>query len=88
MVQVYLGHAASVGKVVVQLPTGLCSCWMKSARLELLDLADVVLQSHMLEADCLLNQMVTLPTAHYPGTVLHCHCHCLSLSAQLFTAVF
>jgi len=59
--KVNLGHAASVGKVVVQLPTGLCSCWMKSARLELLDLADVVLQSHMLEADCLLNQMVVHP---------------------------
>ena len=79
-VQVNLGHAASVGKVVVQLPTGLCSCWMKSARLELLDLADVVLQSHMLEADCLLNQMVTLSLSHYPW-------HRASLSLSLWLSL-
>ena len=80
-----LGHPASVGKVVVQLPTGLCSCWMKSARLELLDLADVVMQSHMLEADCLLNQMVTLPTSHYPW---HRASLSLSLSLTVSSAIY
>jgi hypothetical protein len=34
---------------------------MRSVRLELLDIAEAVLQSHLLEANCLLNQMVVHP---------------------------